>query len=165
MAAADVPFVYKPLLPDDDGDIKGAFEDLSHYANLIETYTSYAWIEGRPGMIRKAAMVIKYRDRKVKVNDDGRKYAWQSRPGGRIMLRLPGWSLRDCRSDFSRLMPDTKFREHLQVFDIFSKPEFEHHPFHYHKFILLGVEAQLKFHLTEAINRCNILEKIKDEDV
>ena len=81
------------------------------------------------------------------------------------MLRLPGWSLRDCRSDFSRLMPDTKFREHLQVFDIFSKPEFEHHPFHYHKFILLGVEAQLKFHLTEAINRCNILEKIKDEDV
>ena len=165
MAAADVPFVYKPLFPDDDGDIKGAFEDLSHYANLIETYTSYAWIEGRPGMIRKAAMVIKYRDRKVKVNDDGRKYAWQSRPGGRIMLRLPGWSLRDCRSDFNRLMPDTKFREHLQVFDIFSKPEFEHHPFHYHKFILLGVEAQLKFHLTEAINRCNILEKIKDEDV
>ena len=40
-------------------------------------------------------------------------------------------------------------REHMQVFDIFSDEKFEHHPFHYHKSILLGVEveAQLKFHL------------------
>ena len=38
--------------------------------------------------------------------------------------------------------------------------------FHYHnKSILLGVEAQLKFHLTEAIRLCDILEQIKDENV
>ena len=79
-------------------------------------------------------------------------------------MSVPGLVLRNLTSDFNRLMPDTKFREHLQVFDIFSKPEFEHHPFHYHKFILLGVEAQLKFHLTEAIGLCGNLKKIRDED-
>ena len=160
MAAADLPFVYKPLLLDDDGAIKGAFEELSNYSNLIETLPSYPY-----GMIRQATMVIKYRDGKINVNDDDGKYLlrYRSRPGGRIVI-VPGLVLRNLTSDFNRLMPDTKFREHLQVFDIFSKPEFEHHPFHYHKFILLGVEAQLKFHLTEAIGLCNNLKKIRDEN-
>ena len=68
-----------------------------------------------------------------------------------------------------KLTPDTDKhgtpREHMHVFDIFSDKKFEHHPFHYHKSILLGVEAQLKFHSTEAIRLCDILEQIRDENM
>ena len=84
----------------------------------------------------------------------------------------PGGSLwYNCKRQLmDKLMPDTDkyggtLREHMQVFDIFSDEKFEHHPFHYHKSILLGVEAQLKFHLTKAIRLCDILEQRRDENM
>ena len=173
MAAADLPFVYKPLL-DDDGAIHSTFQYLLLYSNLIDgTYHSC--------LIRhESSEVIKFRDgvgKSIRYQDycltpphllTKQKGVYRKIPKG----GWPGGSLwYNCKRQLmDKLMPDTDkyggtLREHMQVFDIFSDEKFEHHPFHYHKSILLGVEAQLKFHSTEAIRLCDILEQIRDENM
>ena len=151
MAAANLPLIYKPLL-DDDGIIDDAFHVLSHYSYLIgNPFAPHSnGVSWGYRIIHQSTEIIKYRDGKFKLNDDGS----MSRGRGFPVIIF------DCKNDLDNLMQTTKFRELLHVFDIFSKPEFEHHPFHYHKSILLGVEAQMKFYLTEAINLFDILEKM-----
>jgi len=167
MAAADLPFVYKPL-SDDDGAIHSTFQYLLLYSNLI----------GVGNLIyHESSQVIKFRDKSIRYQDycltpesqlpAKRKGVYRKIPKG----GWPGGHLwYYCKRELmEKLTPDTDkygtLREHMKVFDIFSDKKFEHHPFHYHKTILLGVEAQLKFHLTEAIRLCDILSQIRDENM
>ena len=145
------------------------------YSNLIEgTYPYYNLIH------HESSQVIKFRDgvgKSIQYRDycltpesqlpAKRKGVYRKIPKG----GWPGGHLwYYCKRDLmEKLTPDTDKhgtpREHMHVFDIFSDKKFEHHPFHYHKSILLGVEAQLKFHSTEAIRLCDILEQIRDENM
>ena len=147
MAAANIPHVYQPLL-DHDGVIDKTFRFLLEVAHEIDYNRKGCndYAEGCIDRHRQSSHVIANKDRTITITENG--------------IRL-GSTFIEC---YDKLLPYTQdFREHAQVFDVFSNTEFEHHPFHWHKSTLLGVEAQLRFYLNETYMLCDVLNEVSDE--
>ena len=159
MVAADPAFVYQPL-SDCDGAIEVTFRFLLGVAHKIDFYIEQGLSLGcnnyHQGVIyRRSSEVIAYKNKGIR---------------GLHVSSDIGFSFTSFVHDVLKytLLPltqDLRLRERAQVFDVFSEMEFKHHPFHWHKSILLGVEAQLKFHLTEAHHLFKILNAMTDEEV
>ena len=141
MAAANIPHVYQPLL-DHDGVIDKTFRFLLEVAHEIDYNRKGCndYAEGCIDRHRQSSHVIAHRDGTITITENG--------------IRL-GSTFIEC---YDKLLPYTQdFREHAQVFDVFSNTEYEHHPFHWHKSTILGVEAQLRFYLNETYMLCKTL--------
>ena len=148
MAAANIPHVYQPLL-DHDGVFKETFRFLLGVAHGIDFYIKQGKRKGcndyaQGCIFRQSSHVIAHRDGNIETVDQEL---------GSIII--------DC---YTKLLPYTQdLRERAQVFDVFSNTEYEHHPFHWHKSILLGAEAQLRFYLNETYMLCKTLNETTDE--
>ena len=142
-AAAYPPYTYQPLL-DHDGVIDETFRFLLVVAHGIDYYIKLGKRKGcndyaQGSIYRQSSNVIAHR-----------------------MFQDLSSTTIDC---YTKLLPYTQdLRERAQVFDVFSNTEYEHHPFHWHKSTILGVEAQLRFYLNETYMLCKTLNETTDEE-